>query len=241
MRLRCHSTGDPDGQRPVLFRAPPVGTRLGLAGRAAQGTDGSPGPRLPWEQPTRIGGCPVVAPPKAPPWYLGPMLTHYSTSSARYVLWTAGLAIAGVAVGCRGPRTPLPPVPAGRVVAITLFKGEADPGLKETIQDTFVDVFFKTTNGRPVKGDAGDIVLVGTVAVQGGVSANANGSGSSASGGPFVSGITVQAFEAGELIATHSIGQDLGRGVLASPVALADRAARYVSTVLLRKGELGRP
>jgi len=49
------------------------------------------------------------------------------------------------------------------------------------------------------------------------------------SAGKYISGISVQAYKNEMLIATHSVGQDLGRGVVYSPVSLARTAATYQS------------
>jgi hypothetical protein len=73
----------------------------------------------------------------------------------------------------------------------------------------------------------------------GSVAVGGSSSGSSASG-TYVTGITVQAYKNGELIATHSVGQDLGKGSLISPVSLAKNAANYISTILVRQNEIGR-
>ena len=146
--------------------------------------------------------------------------------------------------------------PPGRIVAISLFKCNCEPLVRETVQDTFVDVFFKYTNAKPVKGENGDITIVGIITMEEGQTGRSKGSvfgggssgsvavGSSTSGssasGTYVTGITIQAYKNGELIATHSVGQNLGRGVLISPVTLATRAANYISTVLVRQNEIGR-
>lgn len=143
-------------------------------------------------------------------------------------------------------------VPPGRVVAISSFKCNCEPLVGEAVQDTFLDVFFKRTNAKPIKGDAGDIIIVGVVTVDSGSSGQSRGSvfgsahgvGGGSRGvmaeGKYATGLTVQAFKNGELIATHSVGRDLRGGVLVSPVTLAYQAAEYISTVLVRQHEIGR-
>jgi hypothetical protein len=117
-------------------------------------------------------------------------------------------------------------------------------------------VFFKHTNATPVKGENGDITIVGIITMEEGKTGHSKGlvlggassgsaaigggsSGSSASG-TYVSGITIQAYKNGELIATHSVGQNLGRGTLISPINLATKAANHISNVLIRQNEIGR-
>ena len=146
--------------------------------------------------------------------------------------------------------------PPGRIVAISLFKCNCDPLDRETVQDSFVDVFFKSTNTKPVKGEAGDITIVGIITVgegqtgrykgstfgssySGTAAVGGSSSGSSASG-VYVTGITVQAYKNGEIIATHSVGQNLGSGTLISLVSLANDAARHISAALVRQHEIAR-
>lgn len=140
----------------------------------------------------------------------------------------------------------------GRVVAISSFKCNCEPIVAETVQDTFLDVFFKNTNAKPVKGDRGDIVIVGVLTVDTGDSGHSRashfgtahsisgGSRASMASGVYVSGITVQAYKSGELIATHSVGNNLRGGVLVAPVTLATQAAQFMSTRLVRQNEIGR-
>jgi hypothetical protein len=153
------------------------------------------------------------------------------------------MAIVSIAItGCAKIQDALsdaPPGPSGRIVAIALFKCSCDDTVRETVQNSFVDTFFKSTNAKLVKGESGDIVIVGTITTQEGSTAAGRRSGS-ASAGNYASGITVQAYKNGELIATHSVGQDLGRGRFLSTVALANQAARYLSDALVRGGEIGR-
>lgn len=138
--------------------------------------------------------------------------------------------------------------PPGRVVAISLFKSNCEPLVRESVQDTFMDIFFNKTNAKPVKGKNGDIIIEGIITIGEGHTGRSKGtffgpggevSGTSASG-TYVSGITVQAYKNGKLIATYSVGQNLGRGVLCSPIYLANKAAVYISTILVRQNEIGR-
>ncbi len=146
--------------------------------------------------------------------------------------------------------------PPGRIVAISLFKCNCDPLVQETVQDSFVDVFFRYTNAKLVKGENGDIRIVGIITMEegqtgrskgsafgggysGSVAVGGKSSGSTATGN-YVAGITIQVYKNSELIATHSVGQDLGGGTLISPVSLAKDAARYISTILVRQNEIGR-
>jgi len=125
----------------------------------------------------------------------------------------------------------------GKVVAISLFKCDCELLEREAIQDTFIDVFYKLTDAKPIKGNTGDINIVGIITIGTGQTGH---SPRSASSGKYISGITLQAYKDGKIIATHSVGQDLGRGVLFSPVSLAKQAAQYISTVLVRQNEIGR-
>jgi hypothetical protein len=146
--------------------------------------------------------------------------------------------------------------PAGRIVAISLFKCNCEPLVRETVQDTFIDEFFHYTNSKPVKGENGDITIVGIITMDQGQTGSSKGSvfgggysgsaavggsssGSSASG-TYVTGITVQAFKNGELIATHSEGQNLGKGTLISLVTIAKNAAHRISSDLVSRSEVGR-
>ena len=148
------------------------------------------------------------------------------------------------------------PSPPPRTVAISLFKCNCDPLVKESVQDSFVDVFFKSSNARPIKGDNGDIVIVGILTIGEGSTGTSKGrmsgggssgftaiggssSGSSASGA-YITGITVQAYKNNEIIATYSIGQNLKGGELVSTVSMAKDAASYITKVLIRKYEIGR-
>lgn len=146
--------------------------------------------------------------------------------------------------------------PPGRVIAISLFKCNCEPLVRETVQDTFVDVFFKSTNAKPIKGENGDITIFGIITMAEGQTGKSKGSafgssyqgsgavGGSSSGstasGSYVTGITIQAYKNNELIATHSAGQNLDSGSFVSPVHLAKDAASYISKVLVRQNEIGR-
>ncbi|NTU50419.1 MAG: hypothetical protein HGA87_06015 [Desulfobulbaceae bacterium] len=146
--------------------------------------------------------------------------------------------------------------PPGRLVAISQFKCNSETLVRELVQDSFVDVFFKSTNAKVIKGDKGEITIVGIINIEEGQSGRSKGAvfgggssaavalgGSSAAtsaSGAYVSGITVQAYKGDELLATHSVGQNLGQGVLISPVMLAKEAANYIATILVRKNEIGR-
>ncbi len=129
--------------------------------------------------------------------------------------------------------------PPGRIVAISAFKCDCDQATRDVVGDAFLDVFFNATNAAPTRGDIGDIVVVGSITVQEGYSSRANTS-LSESRGTYVSGITVQALKNGEMIASQSQGQDMGRGVLFSPVAMAQMAAKKLAKSLMRQDEIGR-
>ena len=175
----------------------------------------------------------------------------------RVLLVAVFSALVVAPLGCRALREMGNTAPPGIVVAIAPFKCNGDPLIGESVQDCFVDVFFRSTSAKPVKGENGEIVIVGVVTMSMGGTGNSEASmggyagggfagvGGSASGtsasGNYASGITVQATRNGELIATYSAGQDLRDGVLLSPVALATKAAIQVSTVLVRQNQIGRP
>ena len=143
-----------------------------------------------------------------------------------------------------------------KVVAISLFKCNCDPLVKEAVQDTFLDVFFKYTNAKLVKGKSGDITIVGILTMDKGYTAQSKssvygggssayvgvggGSSGSSATGTYVTGITMQAYKKGELIATHSVGQNLGRGNMISAVTLSQQGARYLLKALVRQNEIGR-
>ena len=177
-------------------------------------------------------------------------------SPVRLALILAFLTIFGGCAKIKNYVNNVEDAPPGRIVAISLFKCNCEPLVRETVQDTFVDVFFKSTNAKPVKGENGDITIVGIITMEEGQTGHSKGSvfgggysgsaavggsssGSSASG-TYVTGITLQAYKNGELIATHSVGQNLSKGTLISPVSLAKDAASYISTVLVRQNEIGR-
>lgn len=148
-------------------------------------------------------------------------------SPVKLVLIPVFLTILGGCSIFSGHRNDAPP---GRIVAISLFKCNCEPIIQEAVQDSLIDVFFSETNAKPVKGENADITIVGIITMDGGQTGSSEGtvlgigssvggrtSGSSASGN-YVTGITIQAYKKGELIATNSVGQDLGEGTLISPV-----------------------
>jgi len=160
----------------------------------------------------------------------------------KYHLWVIAL-LAITLTGCGKLMELRNDAPADRVVAIDLFKCNCDPLTQESVRDSFLDVFYKTTNATPIEGNTGDIVLTGTITTSEGSSARASGfsgNASSSAANTYVSGITVRAYKGGLLIATHSVGQDLGGGVLLSPITFGATAARYISTILVRQNEIGR-
>jgi hypothetical protein len=157
--------------------------------------------------------------------------------------------------GCGAMRGEVKPVPPVRIVAISLFKCNCESVIQETVQDTFIHEFFQETNAKPIKGENGDITIVGTIAMSEGQTGISKGmvlgsassrtasigggsSGSSASGS-YATGLTVQAFKNGELIATYSVGQDLSKGKILSPVTLAQNAAARLVKTLTRQNEIG--
>jgi len=142
--------------------------------------------------------------------------------------------------------------PPGRVVAVSVFKSNCTPLVQEAVQDTFIDAFFSYTNAKPVKGENGYIRIAGIITIDEGQTGNSKGvilggnssvggsSSASSASGTYVTGITVQAYKNNELIATYSVGQDLGKGRLISPVSLAKEAAHNVVKLLVRQNEIGR-
>ena len=167
------------------------------------------------------------------------------------------LVLLSVLSGCALLRDRTKDAPPGKVVAISAFKCNCDPLVRESVQDTFVDIFFKYTNAKPIKGETGDIVIVGVLTVEEGSTGVSKGKmsgagsstfaaiGGSSSGasaaGNYVSGMTFQVYKSGEMIATYSVGQNLGGGQLVSPIALGTTAAYYLSSALIRKNEIARP
>jgi hypothetical protein len=169
-------------------------------------------------------------------------------SPVRLVLILVFLVILG---GCTTIRNIGNNAPPGRIVAISLFKCNCEPLVQEAVQDSLVDVFFTYTNAKPIKGENGDIRIVGIITMAEGQSGSSEGkvfgSGSAIGGktsstsasGSYVAGITIQAYKNGELIATHSEGQNLGSGTLTSPVSLAQDAVWYIVKPLARQNEIG--
>jgi hypothetical protein len=142
--------------------------------------------------------------------------------------------------------------PPGRIVSVALFKSNCTPLVQEAVQAAFIDAFFTYTNAKPIKGENGYIRIEGIITIDegqtgsssglilGGRSSVGGGSSSSAASGTYVTGITIQAYKGSDMIATYSVGQDLGKGKLVSPVSLAMSAARNISTLLVRQNEIGR-
>jgi hypothetical protein len=143
------------------------------------------------------------------------------------------------------------PVPV-HTVSISLFKCNCDPIVQESIQDTFVEEFFQRTNAKVGKGDKGEITIVGVVTMDQGaeseghssVMGNAYGVGgkskNSAIVGHYISGISAQAYRNGELLATYSVGQNLGEGrPLKAPITLAHDAAYNIVWYLLHDNVIG--
>jgi hypothetical protein len=172
-------------------------------------------------------------------------------SPVRLTLILVFLTILGGCSIFRGHRNDAPPIPPGRLIAISLFKCNCDPVVQEAIQDSLIGVFFTETNAKPIKGENADITIVGIITMDGGQTGSSEGkvlgigssiggrtSGSSASGN-YVTGITIQAYKNGELIATNSVGQDLGKGTLISPVTFAQDAVWQIVKALVRQNEIG--
>lgn len=143
----------------------------------------------------------------------------------------------------------------GRVVAISTFKCNCDPIVVESVRDSFVNVFFEWTNAKPIKADAGYIVIVGTITMEGGSasisSANISGRGglnvmaiggkssSTTATGNFATAVMTQAYKDGELIATYVVTQNIGQeGGMRPAVALAADAAYYLSKILVKNNEI---
>jgi hypothetical protein len=172
-------------------------------------------------------------------------------SPVRLTLILVFLTILGGCSIFRGHHNDAPPIPPGRLIAISLFKCNCDPVVQEAIQDSLIGVFFTETNAKPIKGENADITIVGIITMDGGQTGSSEGkvlgigssiggrtSGSSASGN-YVTGITIQAYKNGELIATNSVGQDLGKGTLISPVTFAQDAVWQIVKALVRQNEIG--
>jgi hypothetical protein len=136
--------------------------------------------------------------------------------------------LAAILTGCvkkNEVRNGIPPPPP-LAVSVSLFKCNCDPVIQEAVRDSIIDVFFNNTNAKPTKADKGDLTIVGVINMADGNTAYSDGSvggggGSSffamkgrssgvAVSGAYISGITMQVYKNGELIATHSVGQDLG-------------------------------
>jgi hypothetical protein len=130
--------------------------------------------------------------------------------------------------------------PPSKIIAISLFKCDCDPLLQETIQDTFIVTFFNESNAKPIKGEDGDIVIKGIITTEKGHSAAVDNFSASSATGAYVSGITFQVYKDGKMIATRAFSQNLGQGVLYSPINLAQRASSYILKVLIRQNEIGR-
>jgi len=162
------------------------------------------------------------------------------------------LVFLAVLTGCAKIKEFNNDAPSGREIGIALFKCNCTTLVQETVQDAFIDEFFTNTNSKPIKGENGYITIQGKISIEEGHTASSSGlllgsssgigggSSGSAATGAYVTGITIQAYKNGELIATHSIGQNLGSGKLIAPVSLAKKAAKYISTVLVRQNEIGR-
>ena len=157
-------------------------------------------------------------------------------SSVRLVLILVFLTFLGGCSTIRGDGKLAQP---GRSVAISLFKCNCEPLIQEAVQDSIVDVFFTNTNAKPIKGENGDITIVGIITMAEGQSSDSDRTSSSSASGRYVTGITIQAYKKGELIATNSVGQDLGKGPLISPVSLAQDAVWPIAKSLARRNEIG--
>ena len=161
-------------------------------------------------------------------------------------------------------------------IAITPFNCNCDVVVKESVQDSIIDTFFKANYGRPVKGDIGDIgdiVIKGTITMTEGASNHSDdrssgsssmsispsrygygsygsyssgsyGSGyssseghktDSSSSGIYLSVITIQAYKNGQIVASESIGQNLGNGQFLSAQTMANQGASSILTQLVRK------
>ncbi|TAN67911.1 MAG: hypothetical protein EPN17_10425 [Methylobacter sp.] len=155
-------------------------------------------------------------------------------------------------------------------VAIALFNCNCDDIIKESVQDSIMDVFFKSNYGKPIKGNFGDVLVKGTVTMAEGVSNHSEGhsSGSSSmsispslyyygsygsgyssseghkadssASGSYLSVITIQAYRNGEMVASESIGQNLGTGELSSPQLMANQAANSILKILVGKNIIER-
>jgi hypothetical protein len=149
---------------------------------------------------------------------------------------------------------PTSSAPPGRLVAIARFKCNCDPLVSESIQDSFLDIFFKGTNAKLVKGEKGDIVIVGVITMESSQTtdkvfspttpestSDANKLATSSASGAYVTGITAQAYKSGELIATQAVGQNRGEEkYIISPVNLATQAANNLLEILTGQNEIGK-
>jgi hypothetical protein len=150
-------------------------------------------------------------------------------------------------------------------IAITQFNCNCDVVVKESVQDSIIDTFFKANYGMPVKGNIGDIVIKGTITMTEGASNHSDdrnsgsssmsmspsrysygsyGSGyssseghktDSSSSGIYLSVITIQAYKNGQIVASESIGQNLGNGQFLSAQTMANQGASSILTQLVRK------
>ena len=163
------------------------------------------------------------------------------------------------------PKTTTNPLKINVPIAITQFNCNCDVVIKESVQDSIIDTFFKANYGKPIKGENGDIVIKGTITMTEGTSNHSEdrnsgsssisispssysygsyGSGyssseghktDSSSSGVYLSVITIQAYQNGQMIASESIGQNLGNGQLLSTQTMANQAANSVLKELVRK------
>jgi hypothetical protein len=188
-------------------------------------------------------------------WYYPPnhpMVTLMNIRLRLTIIFIVLLTLGGCVKKGETKNTP-PPPPVK--VSISLFKCNCDPATQEAVREAIIDELFTYTNAIPIKSGKADVIFDGAITIQNGaigysngfVGGNDNGFAGGKNGGgaagTYMSGLSIEVYKDGELIATHSVGQDLSGGkrffrrriTLISPVSMTKDAAYYVAKLLVQK------
>lgn len=149
-----------------------------------------------------------------------------------------GCILISVLSGCSLVRESSNTAPAGVRVAVEKFDCECSSRIINIVQDAVVGEFFHISSAsvRTEGSEEADIVIKGRMTMSAGITSQRT----SDAAGQYISGITIQAYKGGRLIATLSEGVGLEGGELPAPISLAQNVAGEFVNYLIRKDYVGR-
>lgn len=168
---------------------------------------------------------------------------------ARRFIWMLALAMASFVPACRSPEPAPQSVnrPAPRPInSIRIGKFQCNNEVTaQAVRNVFVEVLARYADVKVVQEGEADIVIEGTITMgMAGSSSSSIGGGnafiagkSQGAGGEYVSGVTSLVLRDGEILASASWGQDIGKGsAMMSPESVARRSADRLLPSLLQQG-----